>query len=214
VAGLSGTGRVADDLYLAAHHETSGRPHLQSRAAGLGLAGGLLAELMLAGCVRLPGGRVVITAGRPPGDELASHVLGVIGAEREDLLARDWLVFLGRTAATDVAARLAGAGYLTRSASHRPWRPGRWVPVDADSAFAPLIRVKSALGSPQPPPASHIVLGGLATACGLGQRLELYLPPGTASRLDQAVGRLHPELRELIAWTQAAVDSALLAHRV
>ena len=46
-AGLSGTGRLADDLYLMAHHELTGRPFVQPRALGTGLAGGLLAELML-----------------------------------------------------------------------------------------------------------------------------------------------------------------------
>ena len=53
MARLNGTGRLADDLYLVAHHELTGRPHLQPRAAGLGLAGGLLAELMLSGSLRL-----------------------------------------------------------------------------------------------------------------------------------------------------------------
>ena len=42
--GLGGTGLIADDLYLMAHHETSGRHVLQPRALGIGLAGGLLAD--------------------------------------------------------------------------------------------------------------------------------------------------------------------------
>jgi hypothetical protein len=46
VTGLSGTGRLADDLYLLAHHEITGKPHLQPRAAGLGLAGALLAPAL------------------------------------------------------------------------------------------------------------------------------------------------------------------------
>lgn len=33
MTGLGGTGRLADDLYLLAHHETTGKPHLQPRAA-------------------------------------------------------------------------------------------------------------------------------------------------------------------------------------
>lgn len=37
---LGGTGRLADDLWLVAHHEITGKPHLQPRAAGVGLAGG------------------------------------------------------------------------------------------------------------------------------------------------------------------------------
>jgi hypothetical protein len=46
---LGGTGLVADDLWLLAHHEVTGRPYLHARQLGLGLAGGLLAELMMTG---------------------------------------------------------------------------------------------------------------------------------------------------------------------
>ncbi len=66
VARLSGTGRLADALYLLAHHEVTGQPHPQPRAIGLGLAGALLAELMLSGTIRLwPGGLWWPTAPRP-----------------------------------------------------------------------------------------------------------------------------------------------------
>ena len=58
---LSGTGRLADDLYLIVHHEISGRPYLSPRAAGIGMAGGLLAELLAAQTpvVTLDGGCVL-----------------------------------------------------------------------------------------------------------------------------------------------------------
>jgi hypothetical protein len=85
--------------------------------------------------------------------------------------------------------------------------------VDPDCAFAPLVRVKSALSSPGPLAAQNAVLGGLATACGLRPRLSLYLPPDVHDRLDHAIAQLQPGLRELIAATQAAVDGALLSHR-
>jgi hypothetical protein len=49
-------------------------------------------------------------------------------------------------------------------------------------------------------------------ASGLGYRLDQYTAPAGRS-LEEAVGYLGPELRELIAQTQAAVDSALLSHR-
>lgn len=214
VAQLSGTGRLADDLYLMAHHEVSGKPHLARRAVGLGLAGALLAELMLAGCIRLWPDRVAVAGGVPPQDALARCVLGVLLSEHEGHAARDWLLFLARTAAGDVAGRLEQAGYLTRTAARRPWRPDRWVPVDADCAFAPLLRVKSALDSSRPAAVHSAALAGLAAACGLGAQLSLYLPPKTRRRLDEAAGQLDPGLRDLIAQTRAAVDSALLSHRV
>jgi hypothetical protein len=213
VPGLSGTGRLADDLYLLAHHEQTGVPHLQPRALGVGLAGGLLAELMLSGSVRLWRGVVMPAGGNPPADGLARSVLGAVAGEREHLPVRDWLLFLARSAAGDVAGRLAADGYLTRAGGRRRWRGGRWVPVDADTAFAPLVRVKSALRTAGPLPTQNAALGGLATACGLGHQLALWLPADAGRRLQEAVRDLHPWLRELIAATEATVGAAVLSHR-
>jgi Golgi phosphoprotein 3 (GPP34) len=214
VAGLSGTGRLADDLYLVAHHEQTGKPHLQPRALGLGLAGTLLAELMLSRSIRLWRGVITAADGALPGDELARSVLGQVASEREHLPPRDWLLYLARTAAGDVARRLEQSGYLTRVSTWRFGRGERWVPVDADCAFAPLVRVKAALGTSGPVAAQNAALGGLVAACGLGHQLALYLPPNAHRRLEEAGGQLDSGLRELIAQTQAAVDSALLSHRV
>ena len=107
MAGLSGTGRVGDDLYLAAHHELTGKPHLQPRALGIGLAGGLLAELMLAGAIRLARGQVLADGSPPPGDDLARSVLSLVASE----------VFSARlTRKSDIT----GAGGSTRRSAAEP----------------------------------------------------------------------------------------------
>src|ERR1017187_8153215 len=69
--GPGGTGRVADDLWLMAHHETIGRPFLQPRPLGIGLAGALLAELMLGGHVVVGSDSTVAAGPTGPGDDLA-----------------------------------------------------------------------------------------------------------------------------------------------
>jgi hypothetical protein len=214
VIGLSGTGRLADDLYLLAHHETTGKPHLQPRAAGLGLAGALLAELMLAGSIGLHAGQVVTADPSAPRDEVARSVLDQVAGERERHPARDWLIFLARHAAHDVAGRLEQSGYLTKATSRRPLRARQWIPADSDSAFAPMLRVKSAVDPARPASVQNVTLAGLALACGLGRHLALYLPEGAHRRIQEATSQLHPSLQDLIAHTQAAVDSALLSHRV
>jgi len=214
VAQLSGTGRLADDLYLLAHHEITGKLHLQPRAAGLGLAGALLAELTLSGKIYFQPDQIMVADRSPPGDGLARSVLGLLVSEPEQHAPRDWLLFLARTAAEDVALRLEQSGYLTRISSRRPWRGQRWIPVDADCAFAPFLRAKSALDSSKPVTAQNAALAGLAAACGLGRQMALYLPPKAHHRLQEAAQQLHPSLRDLITQTQAAVDSALLSHRV
>jgi len=214
VTRLTGTGLIADDLYLLAHDDLSGRPFLQPRALGVGLAAGLLAELAVDGVIRVRADRVVPGALTPPANGLAGYVVGVLLGERELHPVRDWLMFLAATAPQDVARRLALAGYLMQVPSRRPWRPGRWVPLDADGAFAPVIRVRSVLDPARKPAAAEVLLTGLATACGLGPRLLPYGPPDGRQRLDAAIRVLSPGLRELIAQTQAAVDSAVLSHRM
>jgi hypothetical protein len=215
VPGLSGTGLVADDLYLMAHHELSGKPYVQPRALGLGLAGGLLAELVLEGSISLDEHDGIVVANRPaPKEGLARHLLDLVLKERELHPVRDWLLFIARTAAGDVARRLERSGYVTRVGGRVPWRDERWVPVDADSAFAPLLRVRAAQDATRPLSAQCAALAGLATACGLGFRVVEYAPSRIGRSLDVAVAQLGPALRELIHQTQAAVDSALLSQRV
>ncbi len=211
---LTGTGRLADDIYLLAHHEVSGKPFLQPRAIGLGLAGGLLAELVLIGASRVVGDRVTVTDRVRPEDGLMCAVQLLVLRERQRHDARDWLTFLAQTAAEDVARRLEHSGYLVLPQSRRPWRAARWVPVDADCAFAPLIRVRAAFDPVRPMAPESTTLAGLAVACGLGPRLLAYGPPGARRQLAERLRQLSPDLRELIGHTQAAVDSALLTQRM
>ena len=74
--GLSGTGLVADDLYLLGHEEGSGKAVLQPFALGTGLAGGLLAELMLVGWIGLrQQDRAVMITREAPHDAVRRHAL-------------------------------------------------------------------------------------------------------------------------------------------
>ena len=146
-AGLGGTGRPADDLYLVAHDDVTGRLRLHSRAAALGIAAALLAELMLGGqLTAAPGATLAAVKGAPaPGDALAARILGQVTAEREPLSTRDWLAFLARTAPADVAGRLAQAGYLQPVPARWPLGRDRSVPADQSRAFAPVVRARTAL---------------------------------------------------------------------
>lgn len=213
--GLSGTGRVADDTWLLAHDDVTGRPCVHPRALGLGLAGGLLAELALAGAVRVRHDDIAVPlARRPPADELLRRVFGHLEAEREDHPAGEWLRYLARTAPAEVAGRLEAAGYLVRAGRTLPWRGDRWVPTDRDSAFAPVLRVRAALDASRPLTIHDAVLAGLADACGLAFRLAPYTPARSLRPLPHAVAQLAPGLQDLIAHTRAAVDGAVLAHRL
>jgi Golgi phosphoprotein 3 (GPP34) len=211
-AGLGGTGMVADDLYLLAHHDVTGKPLLQPRPLSIGLAGGLLAELMLGGSIGLRHDGAVAAQRSWPADDLARYVRDQIAAEPEPRLVREWLLFLARSTAGDVACRLERAGYLRHARRRVPFRSGRWVPVDSDWAFTPMLRVRAALDPARPLVSQQAVLAGLAVACGLGFRLDQYVSPAGRS-VQETVGQLGPGLRGLITQTQVAIDGAVLSHR-
>jgi hypothetical protein len=209
---LSGTRLVADDLWLMAHDDATGKPLLLLRALGLGLAGGLLSELMLARCIRLRSDTAVVIGQHVPRTAAEGHaVLRLIAGEPVPLPVRDWLGFLALKARDDVAGRLERAGYLARAGRRLPWRPQRWVPVDPNWAFAPLLRVRSALDPARQSSEYEAVLAGLSAACGLGFRIGQYLSPGRT--VEEATRLLEAGLRELIAQTQAAADSAVQSSR-
>jgi hypothetical protein len=212
VAGLTGTGRLADDLYLIAHNDVTGRPRLQPRGAGLGLAGGLLAELLMAGQITLGPGMVAVSGAARPQGGLAGQVLRQVTAEREQHGPRDWLEFLSATSVARVAERLGAAGYLSQMSRRWPLRP-RWVPSDPNCAFAAINRGRAALDPARPAGVASAALTGLAGACGLGPLLMQYAPAG-ARRPEDAAAFLPPALQYLITQTRAAVDSAVLARRM
>lgn len=212
-AGLGGTGLVADDLYLLAHDDRTGKPLLPPRPLGTGLAGALLAEVMLAGCIVLrPDTAVVIGRDVTPAAVYGHVLLRQIAEEPSPLPVRTWLRYLTRTAVRDVAVRLEQAGYLTRVHSRIPGRAGRMVPVDPDWAFSPMVRARSALDRTRDPAFYAAALAGLAAACGLGFRLDQY-QTRTDRSTEDAVAFLTLDLRQLITQTQITVHAAVLSHR-
>jgi hypothetical protein len=211
--GLAGTGRVGDDLYLVAHHDVTGKRQLPRRQLGLGLAAGLLAELILGGSICLRHGRVAVAASarRPAQEEpLTGRVRAQIAGEPDLYEVGEWLRFLGQEAEEDIAVRLEHAGYLIRVRSRIPRRPVRCVPADPDWAYAAISRVRAALDPARPFADREMTLAALVIGCGLSHRLDHDLPPAA---MERAIGQLRPDLRELIVETRAAVDSAVLAQR-
>jgi hypothetical protein len=220
---LVGTGRIADELYLIAHHEVTGRSCLSPRSLGVAMAGGLLADLMApeAPAVTLQRGYVLPLYGRKrepvarharPDEPVAGHVLDVIMSESAPRPVRDWLLFLGKTAAVDVARRLERSGYLAQQPSRLPWRLPPPTPVNADWSHCALLRAHAALEAAKVLTPYSALLAGLALACGLGFRFSDFrsAPRRTAEEATRILSR---PLQELIAEVQVTVDSTVLSTR-
>ncbi len=88
MVSLTGTGRLADDVYLLAHHEVSGRPFLHARVLGLGLAGALLAELVLEGKIFIRPGEVVVADRPPNARQYFGEAVRQLGPDLRDLIAQ------------------------------------------------------------------------------------------------------------------------------
>lgn len=203
---MQGTGLVADDLYLLAHHDRTGKPLLPPRVLGITLAAGLLAEMLLAESIRIGADGSVVPGDARRLEPPTAHLHQVMVREDQVRPVRDWLMFAARTAADDVGVRLQRSGFLSWSRRWwMPWRP-RWVPVDPNWAFAAVIRAARPHGT------QGAVLTALVTACGLTFRLTEsgYLPSFSG---DDVLRALSPPVRSLIPHVQATIASVVLTHR-
>jgi hypothetical protein len=145
--------RLADDMYLIIHDERSGRLKVPPWRAGMGLAAGLLGELILPGYATIYLDRVYPVAPVEQGrsasgaaglEALVQQVLLAAIAGRRDVRpVREWLRFLSRDALDDVRARLYREGALTRSRHLSVSRGVRveYPPVSAIRAAWPGIRL-------------------------------------------------------------------------
>jgi hypothetical protein len=208
---LGGTGRLADDVYLVAHDDRTGRPRLAPRQAGICLAAGLLAELFLAGLIEVGPLAVTAAAGAVARDDLARQVLEQVAREAGRLGVRDWLDYLSPTAAEAVAARLARAGYLVPAARRRG--RARLAAASPVCAAMAVTRACAALDPAREAELPDLVLAALAGACGLGPLLRQSAAAG-ACRAEDAALRLPPALHHVALQARIAADSAVLAGRL
>lgn len=223
VAAGSGWGRsggvgvlLADEFFCIAHDDRTGRARCHPRVIGLGLAAGLLGELVLYGRVTVENGAVIVTHRAPPADALAHATLEQLLRQPQHTDVRIWLAFLAETAVESVVHRLGLAGVWRRE-EHRRFGRTRvaYQPVDANEVAWRAIRLARLLTTPEPIGEPDAVLAGLVTVTGLAHEV-LWQPEvreaGTA-RVAEEVQRLQWPLYHLLAFTEAAVGDAILTPR-
>lgn len=212
------TGLVADDFFLMANDDLSGRPRLPERILGLGLAGALLCELGLTGAVDVEGGNLVVTAKEPPQYSLHAELCGEVRQEGPRPV-RDWLDYLSLQAADQVARRLQVAGllYLKQPRIKVPGRHGRWTPVDVNFATWPAVDVARKVHNGRAD-AHALVLFGLTRATGLDNPAlweirHLLKDPAVLEQTLAPLVVFNSVLLDLLAHTEAAVGSAVTSQR-
>ncbi|WP_328348604.1 GOLPH3/VPS74 family protein [Micromonospora sp. NBC_00421] len=202
---------VADEFFLIAHNDNRGKAKLHPSATGLGLAAGLLAELILFGQITVSGGMVAVIDRRPPADALAHTVLDQLIGESQHQAVRTWLSFLSQSSTTSVGERLARAGVLRRQENRRLLRTTvSYLPIDLNAAAWPATRLRALVERPEQPLVSDTTLLGLVAAAGLTREVLWSAGPRAHHRLATLVQSLPAPLKELVVHTEAAVGAAVL----
>jgi len=207
---------LADDLYLAAHDSGRGRCLLTPTTLGLGLAAGLLAELVLWRRLEVQDARLAIIDERPTGEAATNAVLEQMLRESQHRLVREWIAFLAIGVSTDlVERRLARAGIVQRKEKRGLLGTKvRFVPTDMSTAAWPGTRIRIAATRGELLDIPDLVLTGLVLATGLDQHVLVTLEAQERDHLfDQLRRRMPAMLQHLVGHAEAAVGDAVMARR-
>jgi hypothetical protein len=207
---------LADDLYLTAHDSARGRCLLSPATLGLGLAAGLLAELVLWRRIDVQDTRLAVIDERPTAEPATSAVLGQLVREHRHRLVRDWISFLATGVATDlVERRLARAGLVQRQEKRGLLGTKvRFVPTDSSVAGWPGTRIRISASRGELLDSPDLVLTGLVLATGLDQHVLVTLEAHEREHLfDQLRRRMPAMLQHLVGHAEAAVGDAVMARR-
>ena len=207
---------LADDLFLTAHDTVKGKCLLSPATLGLGLAAGLIGELVLWRRLDVIDSKIAIIDDRPTGDPATTAVLDQLLREGHHRAVRDWIAFLATGVATDlVERRLSRAGLVQRQEKRGLFGTKvSFVPADSMIAGWPATRIRTFVGRGELLDVPDLVLTGLILATGLDQHVFVTLDARSRGLLfDQLKRRLPAMLQELVGQAEAAVGDAVMARR-
>jgi hypothetical protein len=210
---------LADQFFLIAHEDRTGRSRLHPRATGLGLAAGLLGELMVNDRVRVFEGDLYVVSREPPGDALAHDVLDLLIAQPQHRDLRTWLAFLAQDAEVKVGERLLRAGVVEPVTRRKLLSTQTlYMPMSSDqrnvAAWAP-VRLADILVHRRAMNITDRVLAGLVVATGLTRYVlwDFTAHQQGLAHLPAVLSSLPDDLRQLVEHTEASVGSVLAAGR-
>ncbi|HEX2360793.1 MAG TPA: GPP34 family phosphoprotein [Jiangellaceae bacterium] len=204
---------LADEFFFVAHDVQTGKLRLQNRAAGLGLAGALLGELVLNGNIDVANGTLTVIDGQPlPEDDLGYRVLRQLNADRQNRSLRTWLAYFSQGAVERVGVRLTRAGHVQATKTRRPWGTVvRYMPSDLNMAVWPADRLNLLVSRGDPLDFPDAMLAGLVAVTGMTKQVWWDGDAVTLRNIAAAVASLPISLREILAHTEAAVGDATLS---
>jgi hypothetical protein len=192
---------LADELFLVGHDQYSGKPQVDDQALDTGLAGAVLAEMVLAGRLCLDEETMIeVRDWRPYGDRVTDAALAEVLKQDQPHSARSWVEYLRSHVRAMLAARLVLRGLVQQQLS-RHWR---FPAVDPVVAAAPQARLRFMLDRPGIADEQSAVLGALILATGL----DFVVGGGSGRQTRQELALMHsslrPDLQRLLLGVEAA----------
>ncbi|HEY8533473.1 MAG TPA: GPP34 family phosphoprotein [Micromonospora sp.] len=171
---------LAEEFFLIAHDDHTGRALLDADSLAAGLAGAVLAGLVLAGRITIAEGQVTLQDERATGDPIGDPLLVALRRQSDQRTVDAWLDELRDGLTTTVAEDLAARGLIRPVLARHPLvhrRRVRYPAVDAARAVAPRARLGSALGRAAPVDGRTAVLAEIVRATGLARWfIDVYGP--------------------------------------
>ncbi len=206
---------LADDLFLMAHDLQSGKPRLPESVLGIGLASGLLAELMFSGCIVVADEQLLLGEYPAPDDRLAIALFEQVRAQlfTQQVLLGDWIASRRHYVGELVADRLVREQHVIRDQYRRLGRSvTRYLPVRSAEVFMRAQRLATFLRNRMELTELDVVLASLATLVLPGSSL-LELDNEGRDHLERLVPQLPIPLRELLTATESAIHGSLRKPR-
>jgi transcriptional regulator with XRE-family HTH domain len=210
---------VADEFYLITHDSRTGKPRLHQQALQVGLAAGLLAELLLAQALHVDVDRRRLELGPPdrvPSEPLAQEVFGLLKQEQHEL--RIWLEFFAQTSTENVALRLEREGLLRPKVSRRMFKDfTTWIPTNPSAGSESRARLGYRLRQAQGPtdlePLDYALVG-LIAATDFEEVLLAGASARTRHTFELVCNSIWPEPRWLFDEARALIGSNIITRRV
>ncbi len=160
--------RLHEEYFLLAHDDYTGRARLGADVLGAGVAGALLADLVVLGCLDVTGGHVAVRDAGAALDGVGGDAVSAIAGRARPVPW--WLESLGASAFPRTGEQLVRRGVLTRSRAGLFRSRLRYPAVDALLAAGPRVRLRheAEAARPVPPDPAVAALAALAVRTGLG----------------------------------------------
>jgi len=200
--------RLHDEYFLLSHDDYTGKPHVDAGVAAAGLAGALLADLLLARCLDVVDDVLRVRDRTLARAALARDAVGEI--DRRSRGVGWWVEYLRRS-----AQRLTGEAVVSPVTAGIFRSATRYVANDALVAAGPRVRLRHCAGSPAgpAPDPGTAVLAALAVATGLEAVVADAANRAAREGLRVLADGTPSRLRAVVAGVDAAVVRLAMTTR-